>query len=777
MDDPMRRLEKVLAPLGESCEFVASGTLPLVLPGLEVEGAGVIGLPISADEARRLIAAADQAPYGRGAETIVDTDVRRVWQIEPSRFELRNPAWESHVKQIVKAVRRQFAIDGKVRHELYKLLVYETGSFFAPHRDTEKTAGMFATLVICLPSSHEGGTLVVEHERETRRIELGGPDSEFLTSYAAFYADCRHEITPVRSGYRVCLIYNLALKSAGPQPTAPRNSQAVAEAAAILRELFTDPCLERVKLVIPLDHQYTEAGLDPGALKGADRPQTEVLTRAAASLDYDCSLALVTHYEMGPVDLDTWTPPDFRSRRSYRKSYGREELSEPEDDDSADLEEVIEETITLTHWVGLNGDDPAFGTLHVDDDELLCGEDRTDWAVRQQIHEATGNEGANLERWYHRCAIVIWPRTGRFRILAAEGQAVALPELERIAARAEDPEALSACREFAGDVLNHWRAHGYSRSPSDHSGRMLAVLNRIGAIDLAARFIEEVLPLDFTGREGQAIARLGEHLGWEALRPAVAAFLQRQQPSPYDGTPARSLSVLAPLYGNPAAWNDERQAVCASLAQELDQLFQRFTSEKAPRWLADKKPPAGLVANAVRVFALGSQPEVLDRFLDGVLRGELGCSLREVLAPDLKAIAGWLPEAPAARPAYARLRKHCLAQLRAATAEPVEFPTDWRRSAELNCRCQDCGALAVFLRDAATPAARFSLNAERRSHLQSQIERCECDCTHETERKGRPFTLVCEKTTASYERRERQYRADRQLLEEIERLPGHHQPE
>src|SRR5207248_6991658 len=178
-----------------------------------------------------------------------------------------------------------------------------TGSFFAPHRDTEKTPGMFATLVICLPSRHEGGTLVVEHEGECRRIEFGGPDSEFRTAYAAFYADCRHEITPVRSGYRVCLVYNLALDRAGRQPAAPRTAPAVAEAARVLRALFADRSLELNKAVIPLEHQYTEAGLHPAELKGADRPRAEVLARAASSLDYECSLALVTHYQLGSVDL------------------------------------------------------------------------------------------------------------------------------------------------------------------------------------------------------------------------------------------------------------------------------------------------------------------------------------------------------------------------------------------------------------------------------------------------------------------------------------------
>jgi len=56
-----------------------------------------------------------------------------------------------------------------VKAELYKLLVYDDGSFFLEHRDTEKSPGMFGTLIVALPSLHTGGELVIRHrEREVR---------------------------------------------------------------------------------------------------------------------------------------------------------------------------------------------------------------------------------------------------------------------------------------------------------------------------------------------------------------------------------------------------------------------------------------------------------------------------------------------------------------------------------------------------------------------------------------------------------------------------------
>ncbi|MCU0872712.1 MAG: hypothetical protein MUE50_10250 [Pirellulaceae bacterium] len=72
-----------------------------------------------------------------------------MWQLEPQQFSLRNAAWKPFIASIVAAVRQEFGIPQKVEHQLSKLLVYEKGGFFAPHRDSEKTPGMFAMLIRC----------------------------------------------------------------------------------------------------------------------------------------------------------------------------------------------------------------------------------------------------------------------------------------------------------------------------------------------------------------------------------------------------------------------------------------------------------------------------------------------------------------------------------------------------------------------------------------------------------------------------------------------------
>ncbi len=382
-------LLKVLDSLGESSLFCTAGKLTPVLPGLEVEGIGNVGVPVSAADAKRIIQQAAQAPYGRGEETIVDTSVRRVWQLEPRQFSLKNAAWEPFIAGIVEAVRTEFAIPQKVELQLYKLLVYEKGSFFAPHRDSEKAPGMFATLVVCLPSKHEGGTLIVTHDGQTQQIDFGGSEAQFQVQYAAFYADCQHEVLPVASGYRICLIYNLAI-GRKKQPSPPTSSGAVQAAAELLPQLFQDE--SRDKLAIPLKHQYTQAALAPGELKGADRARVDVLVRAAQQVNYQAFLALMTHHQSGAVDYNTMDYDPYRSRRRYYDDYEDEEDEDDDldasDDSGAEFEEVFEESMSLDHWLDPQGRPQPFGALSLDESEIVSDVAPEDRPYRQEIQRS-----------------------------------------------------------------------------------------------------------------------------------------------------------------------------------------------------------------------------------------------------------------------------------------------------------------------------------------------------------------------------------------------------
>jgi 2OG-Fe(II) oxygenase superfamily len=809
------QLGKVLESLGDSAQFCTAGSLTPVLPGLEVKGVGNVGMPISAADARRLIEQASPAPYGRGEETIVDTKVRRVWQIEPRQFTLANTAWDAFVDGIVDTARKEFGIRKKVQHELYKLLIYEKGSFFAPHRDTEKIAGMFATLVVCLPARHEGGTLLVTHDGETKQIDFGGAAAEFHVQYAAFYADCRHEIAPVTSGYRVCLVYNLAIPRQKTQPAPPVNSQAVAEVAKLLPPLFAAGA--RDKIAIPFKHHYTEAALDPRELKGADSARLAVLVQAAERLGYQVFVALLTHHQSGSPDYGTMSTS--RSRRRYRRFDGDWDDDVSGEDDDAEFEEVFEESRLLDHWLDPQGRKQPFGTMSFEEEELVSSGAEEDCPYKQEISEATGNEGATMERWYRQAVVVLWPRDRYFRILAGEGPAHAVPALEQKVATTARPAADADCRTFATEIIERWKeAKGWlpardawsesdgededaidsddelddedeedfdaenevaaapagpslaSQQPS-LSTRLLVALDQIGAADLAARFVRDILPGNCNGSEGPALVRLGSRFGWQPFAEPLQHFFARQKPDHYISKLTTPVTIFEALCCSPPALTDERRRVCIALADELAQVLERWDRPPKQDW-SPPEPRTGIVESVFRALAALGENARLAQFVGYILADPRRYELRTVLIPAVKALQAGQTAASPARGSFERLLHHCLTELRSLTATPIEPPADWRRQADMDCRCADCKELAQFLRDPAEKVHRFPRRKELRQHLHQQIDRHRLDLTHVTERKGSPQTLVCTKNQASYERRLAQFHLDVQFLKDLEGPTG-----
>ncbi|MFD0329112.1 2OG-Fe(II) oxygenase [Streptacidiphilus monticola] len=188
------------------------------------------------------------------------------------------------------------------------MLVYGKGQFFLPHQDSEKHDAMLGTLVVSLPSAHTGGELVIEQANESRTYRASREELSFV----AFYADCRHQVTPVRSGHRLTLTFNLLADAETPtQVTGP-----VEELATCLSEHFSRPAAERSshrqlpppkRLVYLLDHEYTQRGLGWDRLKGADAGRAALLRAAADQAGCQAVLALAEvreTWEAWPVDED-----------------------------------------------------------------------------------------------------------------------------------------------------------------------------------------------------------------------------------------------------------------------------------------------------------------------------------------------------------------------------------------------------------------------------------------------------------------------------------------
>lgn len=204
-----------------------------------------------------------------------------------------NTDWNSYLMEtVLPLIQRDLRLEVGCRLSLYKLLLYKTGSFFKPHRDSEKDDGMFGTVVIQLPSFYEGAKLIVRHNHRTEEVDNSStttPQNGFSMFYTAFYCDCVHEILPVTSGVRVCLVYNLVMTNGIERSSFPSAKRLEVEGReADLVDLIRNWPNDR-KIIYCLSHKYSLQNLSLENLKSTDRVIGQFFKKFADS----CSLEVM----------------------------------------------------------------------------------------------------------------------------------------------------------------------------------------------------------------------------------------------------------------------------------------------------------------------------------------------------------------------------------------------------------------------------------------------------------------------------------------------------
>jgi len=224
------------------------------------------------------------APHGRSEETVIDSDVRDSRHVAPAHVLFCNLAWKAALSALTETVCNKLGISGAVVAEFRSMLVYSTGGHLAKHKDSEE-AGMFGTLIVTLPSLHEGGALYVLHKGYEVVLERKGDVGPVGMRYTAFYADCEHELQRVTSGYKITLVYNLVRQGRSlPALSAPEprnDALSFCKFCVEWETRFRTPLSFSMpsKLCYLLKHQYTARSLSWDSFEGTRRESGRDIAR------------------------------------------------------------------------------------------------------------------------------------------------------------------------------------------------------------------------------------------------------------------------------------------------------------------------------------------------------------------------------------------------------------------------------------------------------------------------------------------------------------------
>lgn len=160
-------------------------------PGLEVDGIGVLGLPLTDTSALKSIA----------SETTAKT-----WEVGANQVSFINPKWDTSIqKNLVPLATVELGVDkaaiSNTRAELVKLVLQEAGaelrveysyhlypilhSFLISCSDSTSAAGKYGVFEISLPSIHGGGQIIFMHDNYKKTWDTS-KGSSYRLSFAGW---------------------------------------------------------------------------------------------------------------------------------------------------------------------------------------------------------------------------------------------------------------------------------------------------------------------------------------------------------------------------------------------------------------------------------------------------------------------------------------------------------------------------------------------------------------------------------------------------------------
>jgi hypothetical protein len=760
-------LANAIREASRSAKFCVAGRLAVADAHLEVEGLGPIRLPLKAATVRALVGLCRPAPYGKGTKTLVDTRVRKTHELDPKDFRLGDD-WQSAIADATRTAAEQLGLPADLLEaRLYKLLVYEKGGFFLPHRDSEKHDRMVASLIAVLPNRFEGGRLVVRHGAARQKLDFEEAVLGRAACYAAFYADCEHEVERVTSGARLCLAYNLVLKakrtksSAGAAPTA-----AADPLAESLRGWVANQPAK--PLVFALEHHYTERGLSLDLLKGADRQVADLVVSAAERADCLVHLAQVTRHLSQFADDGSFGYAFSRYGRTPRRH-------------AIEIGETYEDELYGTEWTDAGGEKQPWGTIAFELSAIVSSIPLDDWKPTTEEFEGyTGNAGNTLDRWYHRSALVVWHRDQHFEVVSRGGAAASIPLFRSMAAKlARTPKkrlesTRSDCIRFARAIIDRWprRTQGFwpsstlEESPQDG---FPAALLKLRDRDTIALFLAKVAEADQTLRLAELIPAACREFGWDAFAPELKQLIAtRPDRHVAPGVAFRDAEWLAAFCCDPAA-DTHKTALARDLcALAAERFCEPLPAHQSFRYRQEASDSEKALPMLLKALSAGGREEDLSRVLAFVERSPEAFSLDHCQVPALKSLIPWSRrQFGTVPPPLAGWLTSVRRRLESATARKPAPPTDWTRSTDVACTCRYCAQLKAFLADPAREVGRIPAGEDMRRHLVHTIGRHQCDVKHALERTGRPYSLVLTKTTGSFDHALERYEADCRLLEAL----------
>jgi hypothetical protein len=489
-----------------------------------------------------------------------------------------------------------------------------------------------------------------------------------------------------------------------------------------------------------------------------------VLLNAAANSGCQAYLCLATYYRTSYGEVGSY---GRRGRRGRYSDYD-DEL------DESDFEEydVSEELVYAHAFVTADGTKINVKKIHLDADDLLAKVPLVEGPGRgYSISEATGNEGATKDLWYHRGAVIMWPKERELDLVAKMDVDYGIHVLKRSIQNQNQLEG-----EYRQQLIR-LAHHIVETLPSYRHEDISAELIKLGEIDLLKKALFRQANSYSMDIDPNIFIKVAERFGWEHFAKDVESRI----------TTRNGLQWLDSLLQTGQSISDEGQGlmrkwVASRWQPSLTSAMQSVAEPALPsnararsryqyqvaRFNTEKRAKQDEIIYLVRLTSCLNMETLASKAIERLADLPEETFLTETYGPAIISALNSLKKKehnPTIAQQFEAAVRQCI---QAEYPKPPEPPQDWSREGQLDCDCEFCTEVNAFLpkRDVGSMGIYKTLKGNL-LHVASEAEKSQIEVDIDIQKVAPKFNGTIQKNQSRYERKRQLYDAAQGIIRKL----------
>jgi hypothetical protein len=387
------------------------------------------------------------------------------------------------------------------------------------------------------------------------------------------------------------------------------------------------------------------------------------------------------------------------------------------------------------------------------------------------ISEATGNEGATKDLWYHRGAVIMWPKERELDLVAKMDVDYGIHVLKR---SIHDQNQLEG--EYRQQLIR-LAHHIVETLPSYRHEDISAELIQLGDLDLLKKALFRQASSYSIDIDPNVFIKVAERFGWEPFAKEVQSRLTAQNGLQWlDALVQTGHSISDDGQGVMRTWVASRwqpsltsamQSVAEPALPSTARARNRYHYQVA-RFNTAKRAKQDAIIYLVRLTACLNMETVASQAIERL--GDLPeeTFLTETYGPAIISALTSLKKRDH-NPTIAQQFAVAVRQrIQAEYPKPPEPPQDWSREGQLDCDCQFCTEVNEFLpkRDVSSMGLYQTLKRNL-LHVESEAENRQIEVDIDIQKVASKFNGTIQKNQSRYEHKRQLYEAAQEIIRKL----------